>query len=147
LLRPGTRASCAVLLAAAALGLAAPALAGGAAPDPSPASGTVAPDPYPAAPVQHIQAPASAPAATVVRRPPRTHRAAPRKPRAATPVTATPAAPRLHRPDGPAPSLAGRVAQAVAPEGRVSRGLALAVALLVLVSATLVAGAAREVAR
>jgi len=49
----------------------------------------------------------------------------------------------------PAPGLAARVATALAvePHPRVPRTLALAVALVVLLSAAFVAGAAREVAR
>jgi len=49
----------------------------------------------------------------------------------------------------PAPGLAARVATALAvePKPRVPRTLALAVALVVLLSAAFVAGAAREVAR
>jgi hypothetical protein len=50
----------------------------------------------------------------------------------------------------PAPGLGARVASAAVafePKQRVSRALALAVALLVLLSAAFVAGAAREVAR
>jgi hypothetical protein len=56
----------------------------------------------------------------------------------------------IRLPVHPAPGLGARVATvavAFEPPQRVSRTLALAVALLVLVSAAFVAGAAREVAR
>jgi hypothetical protein len=125
--------------------------AAGQAPDPSPSLSTPQPDPYPAP-----SAPATRPSApirtqgpvTVVVRPTVVH----------TPVHRVSVVPRKQKaavkpirlPVHPAPGLGARftaTAVSLEPQQRVSRTLALAVALLVLVSAGFVAGAAREVAR
>jgi hypothetical protein len=115
------------------------------------------PDPYPAP-----AAPATRPSATAQTQAPVTivvrptvartpvHRSSVvrRKPRPA--VTQKVAVTPIRLPVHPAPGLGARVATAAVafePQQRVSRTLALAVALLVLVSAAFVAGAAREVAR
>jgi hypothetical protein len=54
---------------------------------------------------------------------------------------------RSRRPDSPASSIARSLVAAADSGRRISTGLALAVATLVLLSGALVAGAAREVAR
>jgi hypothetical protein len=85
---------------------------------------------------------------TVVRAPVHRSSVVRRKPRPA--VTKNVVVEPIRIPVHPAPGLGARVAAATVvfePEQRVSRALALAVALLVLLSAAFVAGAAREVAR
>ena len=140
-----------VLLTVVFLALSAPAVAAAPSPDPSPSGGSAHPDPYgvspkPQAPA-HVfvpSAPARAPApATPVRtapvaRPKHRHRAA---------ATPAPKVIRSRRPDSPASSSAERLVSAADPGRRISTELALAVAMLVLLSGALVAGAAREVAR
>ncbi len=123
------------------------AQAAGRAPDPSPSMSAPRPDPYPApsTPATRPSGPAKTQApVTVVVRPTVVVR---RKPQPA--VTQKAAVKPIRLPVHPAPGLDARVASAVAfePPQQVSRALALAVALLVLVSAAFVAGAAREVAR
>ena len=140
--------------------------AAGASPDPSPSVSAPAPDPYPT-----FSPPAPAPRepATVASAPsivqPRTstrhvaptsiararlhHSSVGRHEKAATHKKA--AGKPLQLPTLPAPGLGARVAAAAAvvvePRRRVSPTLALAVALLVLLSAGFVAGTAREAAR
>jgi hypothetical protein len=135
------------------------AQAAGQAPDPSPSLSAPRPDPYPApsAPATHPSAAAQAPVTivvrptvvrpTVVRTPVHRSSGVRRQPRPA--VTQKVAVKPIRLPVHPAPGLGGRVATAAVAfeQQRVSRALALAVALLVLVSAAFVAGAAREVAR
>ena len=154
LLRPAVR-GCVILLAVtAAAANAAVARATGQVPDPSPSLSAPGPDPYsaPAIPT-HTPTPVSTqvPVVTVVRtsvvRAPVHHLPArPTKPR---PVTHRAAVKPVRLPTHPAPGLGARVAAVLVaePRQRVSRALALAVALLVLLSAAFVAGAAREVAR
>ena len=154
---PTARGSALVLVLVCAAPSAAVAHAAGQAPDPSPSLSTPRPDSYPApsAPVTHPSAPTQtqAPAAVVVRPTVvRTgvHRSSVmrRKPRPAVKPNA--AVKPIRLPVHPAPGLGARFATAAVafePQQRVSRTLALAVALLVLVSAAFVAGAAREVAR
>jgi hypothetical protein len=141
-----------VVLALVFLALSAPAVAAAPSPDPSPSAPAAHPDPYgvspkPQAPARIFvpSAPSRTPvAATPVRtapvaRPKHRHRAA-----------ATPAGTviRSHRPDSPASSIAEGLVSVADSGGRhISTGLALIVALLVLLSGALVAGAAREVAR
>ena len=142
-----------VLVVFALIALSAPAVATGAAPDPSPSGEAVAPDPYrPASTPVHVvvvpQAPvrSSAPAAPAVVRKP--VRSAPHsKPRATVAVPPTRTVIPIRRPAGPAPTVAARFVGAVNPGRHISTALALAVAGLVLLSGALVAGAAREVAR
>jgi hypothetical protein len=139
-----------------------------ASPDPSPSPSAPAPDPYPklSPPAPALRAPAAdtSPAPAVQRpastrqfapsslgRTPVTHSSARRqKPQAADTARKVAVEP-LRVPVHPAPGLGARVAAAataaVEPPRRVSRTLALAVALLVLLSAAFVAGAAREAAR
>ena len=159
-LRPVVR-GCVLLLAVTwAVANAAVAQATGQVPDPSPSVSSPGPDAYraPAAPAAtpRTQAPAPAstqpPVGTVVRttvvRAPVHHPAArPKKPKPA--VTHKAAVEPVRLPTHPLPGLEARIAAALAdePQQRVSRALALAVALLVLLSAAFVAGAAREVAR
>jgi hypothetical protein len=141
----------ALLLASATLALVPVAAAGTPAPDPSPAGAGITPDPYlvPAPPtkVVHTYETAVPPAAVTPPRVPKAPvvRAKAKRP---APVTASvsPAkpVPQLVRPSH---SLVARVAAAVAPRPRVSHGVAIAVACLVLLSGVLIAGAAREVAR
>jgi hypothetical protein len=140
-----------VVLVLVFLALSAPAVAAAPSPDPSPSAPAAHPDPYgvspkPQAPVRVFvpSAPSRTPvAATPVRtapvaRPKHRHRAA-----------ATPAGTviRSHRPDSPASSIAEGLVSAADSGRHISTGLALIVALLVLLSGALVAGAAREVAR
>jgi hypothetical protein len=152
---PTARGSALVLVLVCAATSAAVAHAAGQAPDPSPSLSTPRPDPYPApsaatrpsaptrtqAPVTVVVRP------TVVRTPVHRSSGVRRKPQPA--VTKKVAAWPTRLPVHPAPELYDRVASAVAfePPQQISRALALAVALLVLVSAAFVAGAAREVAR
>jgi hypothetical protein len=145
----------AVLLAALTLCLGVPSARGGSlAPDPSPSSDAVRPDPYTppvrstpartthAAPTRTVVH-TSVPTTTVVRTvkvstpPPRVAR----KPVRHT-VTA-PARPPVHT----TPRVVSVVRGAAHASARSLRAPALALALLVLLSAVLVAGAAREVAR
>jgi len=145
-----------VLVALCATAGAGVAQAAGRAPDPSPSVSAEHPDPYPppTAPATRPSAPARTQAPvtivarpTVVRTPVHRSSVVRRKPLPA--VTKKVAAEPIRLPVHPAPGLDARVAAAVAfgPRQQVSRALALAVALLVLVSAAFVAGAAREVAR
>jgi hypothetical protein len=146
LLRRVTNASgSALLLVSATLAFVPVAAAGTPAPDPSPAVG---PDPYraPAAPqVVNTHSRSVAPAA-VTHVPVHETPVVRVKTKTRAPVVVAPArpVPQLLRPRH---SLVARVAAAVAPGPRVSRGVALAVACLVLLSGLLVAGAAREVTR
>jgi hypothetical protein len=153
---PTARGSALVLVVVCAATSAAVAQAAGQAPDPSPSLSTPRPDPYPphSAPAIGPIAPAQtqAPGTIVVRplvvsTPVHRSSAVRRKPHPA--VTKKVAAEPIRLPVHPAPGLDARVASAVTfePPQQVSRALALAVALLVLVSAAFVAGAAREVAR
>jgi hypothetical protein len=148
---PTARGFALALLVVCAATSAAGAQAAGQAPDPSPSLSTPRPDPYPApsAPAIRRIAPAQtqAPATIVVTTPVHRSSVVRGKPRPA--VTKKVAAEPIRLPVHPAPGLDVRVASAVAfePPQQVSRALALAVALLVLVSAAFVAGAAREVAR
>lgn len=142
--------------------------AAGASPDPSPSVSAPAPDPYPtfSPPAPAPREPATvASAPSIVQPRTSTRHAAPtsiararlhhspvgrQKSRLA--VTHERAAVKpLQLPTLPAPGLGARVAAAAAvvvePRRRVSPTLALAVALLVLLSAGFVAGAAREAAR
>jgi hypothetical protein len=147
LLRRLTAASSLILLGLAVL--VPPAAGATPAPDPSPSS--VNPDPYgPAStPPPHVHVvlpPAPAPVyrAPAPSRPPAhkapvkhaTHRAA------ATPTTF-----RFPQPEFPAASIANEVVDVATAGSRISTGLALAVAALVLLSGALIAGVAREVAR
>jgi hypothetical protein len=154
---PAARGSALVLVVVCASAGAAVAQAAGRAPDPSPAVSSPGPDPYPA-PAASVSRPSvpmqtQAPVATVVlptvvRAPVHRSSVARRKPRPA--VAQKVAVKPIRLPVHPAPGLGARVAAATLafePEQRVSRSLALAVALLVLVSAAFLAGAAREVAR
>ena len=153
---PTVRGLLLVLVVVCATAGAGVAQAAGQAPDPSPSLSAPRPDPYPApsAPATRPTAPTrrQAPVTVVVRpsvvRTP-VHRSSVvrRKPRPA--VTQKVAVKPTRLPVHPAPGLDARVASAVTfqPPQQVSRALALAVALLVLVSAAFVAGAAREVAR
>jgi len=154
---PTTRGFALVLVVVCAATGAAVAQAASQAPDPSPPMSALRPDPYPAssAPATRPSAPAQtqAPVTIVVRPtvvPTPVHRSSVvrRKPRPA--VTHKVAVEPIRLPVHPAPGLGARVATAAVvfeQQQRVSRALALAVALLVLVSAAFVAGAAREVAR
>ena len=155
-LRPVARGSALVLVVACAATGATIAQAAGRAPDPSPAVSSPGPDPYPApsAPASRPSAPAQtrAPVASVVhpslaRTPVHRSSVVRRKPRPA--ITQEAAVKPVRLPTHPAPGLGAQVADVVSfePQQRVSRTLALAVALFVLLSAAFVAGAAREVAR
>jgi len=148
LLRP----SPAPLVRAAVLGFlafaVAPPLATAAshAPDPSPHYGLVAPDPYPKQAVRPPRT-TSAPV-TSVRRLPVTvkspaARAAPKK----AVVRSTQPVEPLRIPDHAAPQLVALAQQAVDSSQHAPRKLVLALGALVLLSASLVAGAARELAR
>jgi hypothetical protein len=163
LLRP----SPAPLVRAALLGFLAlaaiPSLASAAshAPDPSPAGGLVAPDPYPAS---LAPAPQTAPARITtlpisVQRLPVTVQTPPaaakhsrkgpvvrRKPHKAVLHRTKPAQP-VRIPDHAAPRLVALARTAVEQPQDVSRKLVLALGALVLLSGSLVAGAARELAR
>jgi hypothetical protein len=151
LLRPSSMSGRLVALTLVFFALSVPAIAATPSPDPSPSEGSAHPDPYVASPKP--QAPARvfvpgastgtpAPAAPVrtapAVRPKHKHRAAARPARTVI---------RSRRPDSPASSIARGLAGAADSGRHVSTGLALAVAMLVLLSGTLVAGAAREVAR
>jgi hypothetical protein len=147
---PTARGSALVLVLVCAAPSAAVAHAAGQAPDPSPTLSAVHPDPYPAPTTPaRTQAPGTIDVRpTVVRAPVQRASVVRRKPQPAVKPKAVVKAIRL--PVHPAPGLGARfTAAAVAfePQQRVSRTLALAVALVVLVSAAFVAGAAREVAR
>jgi hypothetical protein len=153
---PTARGPALVLVVVCAATSAAVAQAAGRAPDPSPSLSTPRPDPYPApsAPATRPSAPAQTQAPvtivvrpTVARTPVHRSSVVRRKPLPA--VTKKVAAGPIRLPVHPAPGLDARVASAVAfePPQQVSRALALAMALLVLVSAAFVAGAAREVVR
>ena len=156
-LRPAPRGLAVVLAVICAGAGAAVAQAAIQAPDPSPALSAPGPDPYPApfraAATPRRPTPAQPPAVqvvrtTVVRIPVRPASSVERrKPRPAATKSVVAKPPQL--PVHPAPGLGARVAAALAiePAQRVPRTLALAVALLVLLSAAFVAGAAREVAR
>jgi hypothetical protein len=153
---PTARGSALVLVLVCAATSAGVAHAAGQAPDPSPSPSAPRPDPYPApfAPATRPSAPTrrQAPVTVVVRPtvvPTPVHRSAGVRQKPQPAVTKKVAANAIRLPVYPAPGLDARVASAVAFEApqRVSRTLALAVALLVLVSAAFVAGAAREVAR
>src|SRR5439155_1816618 len=156
---PAARGSVLVLVIVCATAGAAVAQAAGRAPDPSPAVSSPGPDPYPApaAPATRPSAPAQTRAPvtavvrpTVVQTPVQRSSVVRRnvvhqKPRPA--VTKQVAVEPIRLPVHPAPGLGAQVAAAAVtfqPEQRVSRALALAVALLVLLSAAFVAGAARE---
>jgi hypothetical protein len=153
---PTVRGSALVLVVVCAATSAAVAQAAGQAPDPSPTS-AVRPDPYPApaAPATRPSAPARTQAPvtivvrpTVVRTP--VHRSSVVRRKRQPAVKPKAAVKPIRLPVHPAPGLGARFATAAVafePQQRVSRTLALAVALLVLVSAAFVAGAAREVAR
>jgi hypothetical protein len=153
LLRPLFNASTA-LLAAVSLALAPAALAAGEAPDPSPGR-PPAPDPYPTQVAPAVTPRAPVPVRTqtviVVNVPATPVRVAPTpKPKHRTPVVRE--APTVEVASTASlrrrlPSLATRVIEVAAPSNQVSRSLALAVAGVVLLSATLLAGAAREVRR
>jgi hypothetical protein len=154
---PVARGSALVLVVVCATAGAAVAQAAGTAPDPSPSMSAVRPDPYPApaAPATGPSAPARTQAPvtivvrpTVVSTPVHRSSVVRRKPQPAVKQKVAVEPTRL--PVHPAPGLGARVAAAAVafePQKRVSRTLALALALLVLVSAAFVAGAAREVAR
>jgi hypothetical protein len=154
---PAARGSVLVLVVVCATAGAAVAQAAGRAPDPSPAVSSPGPDPYPASsasptrpsvPVQTRAPVATFVPPTVVRAPVQSSSVGRRKTR--PPVTQKVAVKPVRLPVHPAPGLGARAAAAAAvfePEKRVSQSLALTVALLVLVSAAFVAGAAREVAR
>lgn len=149
LLRRVTAASSLILLLGLALLVLSAPAAGAPVPDPSPSS--VSPDPYgpastppadvhvvvPAAPALVYRAPAPA---TPPAHKPAAHKA-PAKHAARGAVTTTPGAIRFRR------FFASSIGDVAAAGTRVSTGLALAVAVLVLLSGALVAGVAREVAR
>jgi hypothetical protein len=141
-----------VLLGLVFLAFSAPGAAVAApAPDPSPSGGSAQPDPFPPSPKPQAPAHVFVPSAPT------------RTPTPATPVRAEPAVRPKHkhraaaspartvirsrRPDTPASSIAGGLVSAVDSGRNVSTGVALAVAMLVLLSGALIAGAAREVAR
>ena len=148
---PIARGSALVLVVVCAATSAAVAQAAGQAPDPSPSMSAEHPDPYPAptAPATRPSAPARTQApVTIVARP--TVMRTPVHRSSVVRRNPKPAAKPSRLPVHPAPGLGARFATAAVafePQQRVSRTLALAVALLVLVSAAFVAGAAREVAR
>jgi hypothetical protein len=146
--RPGSRVS--TVLLAAALIAAAPAAAAGPDPSPTPAH-SYAPDPYPAS----QPAPVAPQAPTVVRSvppaaPPRhtvtVKRAAPAKkpakPAKRRPVFHLPSLP-LAFPGHAAPDLHAVAVAVVEPGRDVSLGLAIALAVLLGLSATFVTGVAR----
>jgi hypothetical protein len=148
---PVARGSALVLVVACAATCPAVAQAAGQAPDPSPSLSTPRPDPYPApsAPAIRPIAPAQTQAQRTIVVSTLVHRSSVVRGKPQPAVTKKVAAEPIRLPVHPAPGLGARVASAVAfePPQQVSRALALAVALLVLVSAAFVAGAAREVAR
>jgi hypothetical protein len=140
-----------VLLTFIFLALSVPAVAAAPAPDPSPSAGSAQPDPYLASPkapapahvvVPNVPARAAAPATRVrtapAVRPKHKHRASAPPARLVVPS---------RRPDSPASGIAEGLVSAADSGQRISTGLAFAVAMLVLLSGALVAGAAREVAR
>jgi hypothetical protein len=151
LLRPqvAPRARVALLAGLLLVAIAAPAAQGAApAPDPSPPAGRVAPDVYPS-----VNAPAAAVRPVVRTKPSRAPAApahaaqpVPKKVRPKEPTRTAPVEP-FRAPDHQAPRLASLARAAVDPASRVSARLALTLGLLVLLSASLVAGAARELAR
>jgi hypothetical protein len=174
LLRPATALSGCVAVLVVLLALSSPAAAAQPSPDPSPGAGTVRPDPYPTAPepaTSQTQAPAHSSVPAPVFRPPAAEateqRAAPkrraRKAAVATAPKRVATAPKrtaqrpakvLQTPSKavkeraePAASARSRVVEGVVPRRRVPRSAALAVALLVVLSGTFLAGAARKVAR
>lgn len=136
----------AVLLVAIA---APPARGAGPTPDPSPPSGSVAPDAYPAVKTRPTAVrpvaqtvPTRTPAAPAhVAQPVQTKKVRPKKPTRMAPVVP------FRAPDHPAPRLALLARAAVDPASGISARLALTLGLLILLSASLVAGAARELAR
>jgi hypothetical protein len=142
LLRRLTAASSVILLLGLALLALAAAAVAGPAPDPSPS--LVSPDPYRTAP-----APPGPPAAIDVAVPPRQSpvRRGPTAKHIAKVHETARAVPRARRPDFPVPSIGERLVGVPAADTRISKGLAIAVAALVLISGALVAGVAREVAR
>lgn len=147
----------AALLGFLALAVAPPlATAASHSPDPSPAGGLLAPDAYPdpAAPVQHaipmpittvrvyVQQPVGVTAA------PKRGRIAPvarQKPKEAVSRSTAPAVP-IRLPDQASRQFVALGRAAVGSPQHASRRLVLALGLLVLLSASLVAGAARELA-
>jgi hypothetical protein len=155
-LRPTARGYVLLLVAACTASPAAVAQAAGRAPDPSPSLSAPQPDPYPTpsapAATPRTSAPTQVPVASFARSSvvgtPVRHSSGGRR-KAQPVVTHRAAVKPVRLPTVPAPGLGARVAAALvaAPQQRVSRALALAVALLVLLSAAFVAGAAREVAR
>ena len=131
------------------------AIAAAHAPDPSPRTGPLtglaAPDPYPAprtAPARITPVQARMPAAPAAPAPAKRPRKAPARhvPKRASPRPVTPVEP-VRLSDLSAPRFAALAQAAVGPPRHVSRNLVLALGLLVLLSASLVAGAARELAR
>jgi hypothetical protein len=149
LLRP----SPAPLVRAAVLGFlafaVAPPLATAAshAPDPSPHYGLVAPDPYPTPQASPAPRTISAPVTSVRRLPVTVKSPAARgAPKKAVVRSTQPVEP-LRIPDHAAPRLVALAQQAVDSSQHVPRKLVLALGALVLLSASLVAGAARELAR
>jgi hypothetical protein len=159
---------CALLVASPALALVAPAAAAPPyAPDPSPLTNLSGPDPYPAqrAPAGSIAGPIrmTTVPASILRLPaqPAGHRAkavpkrahavsASKQSRRAKSTHATrpaPAVAPIRSPDHPAPRFVALARTPAASTGHVSRALALTLGLLVALSASLVAGAARELAR
>jgi hypothetical protein len=148
LLRPPILLAGAAALGSFLLATASPAAAGGLGPDPAPAT-VVRPDAYPTprAP-EVVVTPAPTPTVTkvvAVRPPP------PARPRKAAPATHHGATPKRQRPL-PFPTLAikwfsGAAVPAAARSREVPARVALVLAALVLASAALVAGAAREAAR
>jgi hypothetical protein len=159
LLRPSILLAGAAALGSCVLAIASPAAAGELAPDPAPAT-VVRPDAYPAARAPEVVvAPAPTtvtnvvvvppPRTTVASRPARPHEAATQ--RRATPKPHPRATPKPQRPL-PFPTLAikwfsGAALPAAAHSREVSARVALVLAALVLASALLVAGVAREAVR
>jgi hypothetical protein len=173
----GTPLRCAFLVALPAFALAAPAAAAPPyAPDPSPLTNLTRPDPYPAQrtpaarsaePIQltpvtpvHIGPVQTAPVPVTIPRLPAKRTvpvhtghvaAAAKKTTHRKPVThatrPAPAVETIRSPDHPVPRFVALGQTATDSPERVSRTLALALGLLVLLSASLVAGAARELAR
>jgi len=171
LLRPQVaRGARVALLAVVLLAIAAPAArAASPVPDPSPRSAAVTPDAYPdvrapsgrapavvgrgvdvrrgvqtvpATPSASVPAPARAAAVATP-----THPAPAKKHARPKPVVPTTPVETIRAPDHSAPQLATLARAAVDSPKRVSLTLALALGLLILISASLVAGAARELAR
>jgi hypothetical protein len=153
LLRPSILLAGAATLGSCLLAIPAPARAGGLAPDPAP-SADVRPDAYPAPPAPEIVVEPAAPTTVtkvVVIRPPTTHRAAPPKPHRPAARAHPRATPKPQR-RLPFPTLAikwfsGTAVSAAGRSRDVPARTALVLAALVLASALLVAGAAREAAR